>query len=101
MPSYTLWALSEPQGLDLLLVPEQADGSLGDPAYTSDAEGGDIRTFLASQGMPAQIVANLWISVRRLRQADARLFQVPASVLKPKELAGPLVAIALRAYRKK
>ena len=101
MPSYTLWALSEPQGQDLLLVGEQADGALADPVYAGDIEGADIRAFLSSRGMPEQIVANLWISVRRLRQADARLFQIPASVLKPKELAGPLVAIALRAYRKK
>jgi hypothetical protein len=101
MPSFTLWALSEPQGQDLLLVPQHADGSLGEPTYAGDAEGADIRSFLSSQGMPEQIVANLWISVRRLRQADARLFQIPASILKPKELAGPLVAIALRAYRKK
>jgi hypothetical protein len=101
MASYSLWALSEPQGQDLLLVIEQAGGSLADPVYVRDVEGADIRSFLSSHGMPEQIVANLWISVRRLRQADARLFQIPASVLKPKDLAGPLVAIALRAYRTK
>jgi hypothetical protein len=98
MHPYSLWALSEPQGQDLLLASEQADGSLGDPVCAPDE--GAIRDFLASRGMPTQIVANLWISARRLRQADVRLFQVPASVLKPKELVGPLVAIAMRAYRK-
>jgi hypothetical protein len=98
MPSYTLWALSEPQGQDLLLISQRADGALDEPAYAADEVA--IVRFLSDRGMPSQIVANLWISVRRLRQADARLFQIPASVLKPKELIGPLVSVAVRAYRR-
>jgi hypothetical protein len=97
MSSYTLWALSEPQGQDVLLISQQADGVLDHPVLAGDDA--DIRSYLSVCGMPAQIVANLWIPVRRLRQADARLFQIPASVLKPKELVDPLVAIAIRAYR--
>jgi hypothetical protein len=97
MPSYTLWALAEPRAEDLLLVSEAPDGSMGQPVHVGDERA--IIAFLSAHGMPAQIVANLWLAVRRLRQADARLFQVPASVLKAKELVGPLVAIALRGYR--
>jgi len=97
MSPYTLWALSEPQGQDLLLISERTDGSLDHPVLAADEAG--ILSFLSIGGMPTQIVANLWLSVRRLRQADPRLFQIPASVLKPKELVGPLVTVVMRAYR--
>jgi hypothetical protein len=95
--AYTLWVLAEPHRSDLLLVKEESDGALGASAYVSaDA---DIHSFFAAHGMPGQISANVWGPVRRLRQTEARLFTVPAAVLKPKELVGPLVSIALRAHR--
>ena len=98
MPAYTLWTLSEPTGDDLLLASQRADGSLTDVVYVADESA--IQRYLASAGMPDQIVSNLWLSVRRLRQAEPRLFQIPATILKPKELVGPLVSIAIRAHRR-
>ena len=97
MTSYTLWVLSEPLGSDVVLVAEAADGTLREPFFAGDEHG--IRRFLAKNAMPSQITANVSSGVRVAREADARLFQVPATVLKPKELIGPLVSLLLRAYR--
>jgi hypothetical protein len=97
MTSYTLWILSEPLGSDVVLVAEAADGTLREPFFAGDENG--IHKFLATNGMPSQITANVSTGVRVAREADPRLFQVPATVLKPKELIGPLVSLVLRAYR--
>jgi hypothetical protein len=97
MTSYTLWVLSEPLGSEVLLIAEAPDGTLLAPYFAGDENG--IHKFLATNGMPSQITANVSTGVRVAREADPRLFQVPATVLKPKELTGPLVSLILRAYR--
>ena len=97
MTPYTLWILSEPLGSDVLLVAESADGALRGPFLARDDQ--SARSFLATNGMPAQILANGSTAVRVVREAEPRLFQVPASVLRPKELLGPLVKVLLRVYR--
>lgn len=95
---FSLWVLGEPHGTEVLLVAEDTAGAMEVPLLLR--EPASIRAFLAERGLPQQIFANLWSSVRFVRQAEQRLFQVPAAVLKPKELVGPLVVIALRGYRK-
>ncbi len=97
MTSYTLWVLSEPIGADVLLVREAPDGSLAEPFFARDERG--VRNFLAVNGMPKQIAANVSTAVRIVREAEPRLFQVPATVHKPKELVGLLASLVLRAYR--
>lgn len=99
MSNYTLWALAEPLGSEALLVVEHADGKMGEPCFARDGE--DVRSFLSAHGMPYQIVANASAAVRIVRQAEARLFQVPATVLKPKDLVGPVVALLLSEYGRK
>jgi hypothetical protein len=98
MSSYTLWALAEPLGNEALLVIENADGTMGKPYFARDGEG--VRSFLSANGMPYQIVANASAAVRIVRQAESRLFQVPATVLKPKDLVGPVVLLLLGEYRR-
>ena len=99
MPStYTLWLLSDTSSEGVLMVPELQAGVLGRGVIAEDES--EIQAFLATHGMPSQIVANLWLSVSRARQADARLFRVPATVLKPKELVGSLIKIVMTAHRK-
>jgi hypothetical protein len=98
MSTYTLWALAEPLGSEALLVAENADGEMGEPFFAQDGDG--VRRFLSASGMPCQIVANASAAVRILRQAEPRLFQVPATVLKPKDLVGPLVGLVLAEYRR-
>jgi hypothetical protein len=95
--SFTLWVLAEPPSSEALLVVEQADGSMDHAVVLRDDA--SIRRFLAQRGMPRQSVSNMWSAVRFVREAEPRLFQVPATVLKPKELVGPLIGIALRAHR--
>jgi hypothetical protein len=99
MESYTLWVVSDSVGAKALLVAESPDGAFADPILVEDQEG--VRKFLRARGMPRQIDANSAAAVRLVRQAEPRLFQVPATVLKPKELAAPLAAIALGAFRAK
>jgi hypothetical protein len=97
MSSYTLWVLCEASGIEALLVVEPRDGIMSEPFLArSDA---DVRRFLIANGMPGQIAANSSTAVRMVRQAEARLFQVPATVLKPKELMDPLMSLLIRAYR--
>jgi hypothetical protein len=98
MSSYTLWVVSEPSGSEALLVVERPNGTLSDP-FLARADG-EVRRFLANTGMPGQIAANCSTAVRIVRQAEPRLFQVPATVLKPKELMDPLAALLLDAYRR-
>jgi hypothetical protein len=95
MQSYTLWVVSDPLGQEVLLVAESPDGTFAEPRLAKDED--EVRRFLRERGMPRQIDANVAAAVRFVRQAEPRLFQVPATVLKPKELAGPLATIALRA----
>jgi hypothetical protein len=98
MSPYTLWAVSDPTGSEVLLVVERPNGTLSDPSLARGD--GEVRKFLASTGMPGQIAANCSTAVRIVRQAEPRLFQVPATVLKPKELMAPLAALLLDAYRR-
>jgi hypothetical protein len=97
MTSYTLWVLSEPLGSDVVLIAEAPEGTLLEPFFAGDERG--IHEFLATHGMPSQITANVSTAVRVVREADPRLFRVAATLLKPKELMGPLVKLVLRAYR--
>jgi hypothetical protein len=99
MSTYTLWALAEALGSDALLVVESADGTMEEPSFTVDGE--SVRRFLSTNGMPSQIVTNASAAVRIVRQAEPRLFQVPATVLKPKDVVGPIVALLLREYRRR
>ncbi len=96
MHTYTLWVLSEPLGHDVLLAAELGDGTLVDPTLARDPTA--IHRFLAARGIPLQIAANVSTGVRLLREAEPRLFRVPASILKPKELVGPIVSLLLRGY---
>jgi hypothetical protein len=98
MSTYTLWALAEPLGGEAVLVCENAEGKMGEPFFAHDGDG--VRMFLSANGMPYQIAANASAAVRILRQAEPRLFQIPATVLKPKDLVGPLVGLVLRGYRR-
>lgn len=97
MQSFTLWVLCEPPGTDILLIAQRADGTWEMPVLGND--GDEIRAFFARRGPPSQIFANAWGAVRVVREAEAKLYQVPATVLKPRDLVGPVVAIALRALR--
>jgi hypothetical protein len=99
MSDYTLWALAEPLGSEALLVVENAEGKMSELTFTRDGEG--VRRFLAANGMPSQIVANASAAVRIVRQAESRLFHVPATELKPKDLIGPIVALLLSEYRRR
>jgi hypothetical protein len=97
MSSYTLWVVSDPSSNEAVLVVELPSGTMSEPVLARD--GGDVRKFLAANGMPGQIAASSSQAVRVVRQAEPRLFQVPATVLKPKELMDPLASLLLRACR--
>jgi hypothetical protein len=99
MSTYTLWVVSEPLSeKEALLVVESPEGGFGQALLAKDEN--DVRRFLAANGMPAQISANHSAAVRVVRDAEHRLFQVPATVLKPKELTSPLASLLLRAHRR-
>jgi hypothetical protein len=98
MTTFTLWVFSEPWRDDLLLVAELPDGTWESPLLVTDEAA--TTAFLAERGLPAQILSHSWSAVRRLREVDARLYQLPASILKPKELLAPLVRLAFLGYRR-
>jgi hypothetical protein len=93
---YTLFVLSEPLGSEVLLAAQHADGTLAEPTVATDAA--SIQAFFAHKTLPVQIAANASAGVRLVREAEPRLFRVPATVLKPKELLVPLLSLVFRAH---
>jgi hypothetical protein len=97
--SYTLWAVAVASRNDVVLVAGLPEEPASAAALTADDEA--VRQFVAKHGMPGDILANAAIAIQRIRHAEPRLYQVPATVLKPKELVEPLATLVLRAYRRR